>query len=596
MNDEQQNPRDKGDQQSNAYDFLRKMQQHLRANLSFLAQRTMSNFTLQPEPQPEEATSSVYVVVYPQNPFVGEPEVRTMMAKDIQPGLVNTRVQVADSLGSIAQPDEDGNYYYWPGTPEFDQVNAFYYTTFTLRMFERYAKRTIPWAFLKPRLTIDPHVGKLANAFYNEQEEMLGFHTFTENGQPGFSMAQSADVVAHEAAHAVLDGMRDLYNESFGLGPRAFHESFGDIAAMLIALHDDVLVRELLHWTEGNLRTSNFVTEVAEHATQEMLNSDYFAQHTVYLRNAFNSLKLQPFDTLEYILPEPMERLSRQEHNYSRVFTGAAYDILVGVYEWFRGQDVPDFVAIYRARDVLGHLLVMAIEAGPVGEFDFADMARSFLMADAILYDGRYEPLLIDTFAERNILSREDAAEHLGHRALLPELRLPDSLNHQVAAAQFLEEAVLPALQLDNADELVPASAYRNADGYAFVTYSSTTTLRLNGAEYTRFGGEVEVFLFGGLTLVFDAQDRLCSATVRPVTQEDIRQVRIIVAELIQHNRIANQLFPPEAAPDPSPKGLYVPNYFANNGAKIIKYPVIYDEVLDPSIDSQAFRRQALDE
>jgi hypothetical protein len=593
MSDEQQNPPNEDEQHSGAYDFLRKMQQHLRANMPFLAQRTMSNFTLQREPQPEEATSSVYVVVYPQNPFVGEPEVRTMMAKDIQPGLVNARVQVVDSRGIIAQPDEDGNYYYWPGTPEFDQVNAFYYTTFTLRMFERYAKRTIPWAFLKPRLTIDPHVGKLANAFYNEQEEMLGFHTFTDDGQPGFSMAQSADVVTHEAAHAVLDGLRDLFNESFGLGPRAFHESFGDITAMLVALHDDVLVRELLHWTEGDLRKSNFVTEVAEHATQEMLNSDYFSQHTVYLRNAFNTLKLLPFDSLEYVLMDPMERLSRQEHNYSRVFTGAAYDILVGVYEAFKGNGVPDFVALYRARDVLGHLLMMAIEAGPMGEFDFADMARSFLTADAILCDGKHETILTEIFAERNILSVEDSAEHLGRRALLPDLRLPDVLNHQVAAAQFLENQVIPALKLENANDLVPVGAYRNADGYAFLTYSSTKIMRLNGESYVRFGGEVEVFLFGGLTLVFDPDGKLCSATMRPVTEEDERQIGIIVAELVQHNRIANQLFPPEAAPDPSPKGLYVPNQFFGSGAKIIKYPVIYDEVHDPELGSANFWKLA---
>lgn len=593
MSDSQQhNSPDEAQDNPGAYDFLRKMQQHLRASLPFLSQRTVSNFTLQPEPQPEEATSSVYVVVYPQNPFVGEPEVRTMVAKDIQPGLMNARVRIADSQNPIAQPDADGNYYYWPGTPEFDQVNAFYYTTFTLRMYERYAKRTIPWAFLKPRLTVDPHVGRLTNAFYNEQEEMLGFHTFATNNGEAFSMAQSADVVTHEAAHAVLDGLRDLYNESFGLGPRAFHESFGDMTAMLVALHDDVLVRELLNWTKGNLRMSNFVTEVAEHATQELLNSRYFAQHTVYLRNAFNTLKLLPFDSLAYTLDEPLEKLSRQEHNYSRVFSGAAYDILVGIYEAFQSEGMPDFVALYRARDVLGHLLVMAIEAGPIGEFNFPDMARSFLAADAILFDNRYETILAQVFAERNLLSVEETAECLGARAMLPKLELPDAINHQVAAAQFLEEKVIPALQLENTSDLVPAGAYRNADGYAFVTYSSSHSIVLEGEQYAQFSNEVEVFLFGGVTLVFDQNDILCCATVRPVTEEDIRQVRIIVAELIQHNRIANQLFPPEAAPEPSPKGLYVPNYFLDDGGKIIKYPVIFDEVPNADIHAEEFLRQ----
>ena len=178
----------------------------------------MSTFTLQPEPAPDVASSTVFVTVYPQNPFVGEPEIRRMLAKEIQPGLTNSRVQVQDSAGVVAEPDNAGHYLYWPGTPEFDQVSAFYYTTFTLRMFERYAHRMIPWSFPTPRITIDPHVGDAANAFYNEQERLLGFHTFDDSAGQKHSTAQSADIVAHEAAHAVLDGLRDLSNESFGWG------------------------------------------------------------------------------------------------------------------------------------------------------------------------------------------------------------------------------------------------------------------------------------------------------------------------------------------------------------------------------------------
>src|SRR5690606_1079818 len=137
----------------------------------------------------------------------------------------------------IALTDSEGHYMYWVGTAEFDQVNAFYYTTFTLRMYERYADRQIPWSFPSARLKIDPHVGDLANAFYNEQEQLLGFHTFINKNGEKHSTAQSADIVTHEAAHAILDGLRDLYNESFGLGARSFHESFGDISAILVALH-----------------------------------------------------------------------------------------------------------------------------------------------------------------------------------------------------------------------------------------------------------------------------------------------------------------------------------------------------------------------
>lgn len=111
----------------NAYHVLRKLQQNARSNMpAIIAGRAMNSFSLQPEPEPYDAMDTVFVVIYPQNPFVGEPEVRRMHPKDIQPGLINARVQIQDSRGVLALPEEDGNYMYPVGTPEFDQMNAFY--------------------------------------------------------------------------------------------------------------------------------------------------------------------------------------------------------------------------------------------------------------------------------------------------------------------------------------------------------------------------------------------------------------------------------------------------------------------------------------
>ena len=333
--------------------LLNKLQQHNRISAAArVAERTRSTFTLQPEPVPEEASSRVRVVVYPQNPFVGEPQVRSMYFKDIQPGLMNSRVRVQDSKGHIVEPDRDGNYLHMPGTPEFDAVNAFYYTTFTLRMFERYAHRAIPWAFGTPRLIIDPHAGDMANAFYNEQDHMLGFHSFTVKNVE-HSTAASADIVSHEAGHAVLDGLRYLFNETFGLGGRAFHESFGDMAAVLVSLHDESLVAQAVAVTNGDLRTTNFVSEIAEYLTHSLIQEEeeHFSEHTIYLRNAFNTLENKSFDDLPYIAMTPEEELSRQEHNYSRLFTGAFYDLLVSMYEYMRDEEkLTPIVALHQAR------------------------------------------------------------------------------------------------------------------------------------------------------------------------------------------------------------------------------------------------------
>src|SRR5215510_6994070 len=90
--------------ENNAWNILRKLQQHSRANIpAMMAQRAMSTFTLQPEPLPDEASSTVFVSVFPQDPFIGKPEVRRMLAREIQPGLINSRVQVQDSRGIVAE-------------------------------------------------------------------------------------------------------------------------------------------------------------------------------------------------------------------------------------------------------------------------------------------------------------------------------------------------------------------------------------------------------------------------------------------------------------------------------------------------------------
>jgi len=566
------------------YNMMRQLQEHIRSNIpAMMAQRALTSFTLTEEETPLQAREQVLVVVYPQDPFVGEPEVRRMSVNDVRDGLINGRVRIDDSRGMGAKPDENGNYMYLPGSIEFDQVNAFYYTTFTLRMYERYARRSIPWSFPASRIRIDPHAGSDANAFYDEQNQMIGFQTFRHDGKE-HSTAQSADIVSHEAAHAILDGLRDLYNESFGLGTRAFHESFGDITTVLVALHDDSLIRRLLKWTNGNLRMTTFVSEVAERLVQLVQDGDdYLAEHTLYLRNAFNQFMYVKFDDLPFSSADPLQ-LSRQEHSYSRLFSGAFYDVLVGIYEVMKDDGVPGYVAIYNARDVVGRLVMTAIEAGPVGELTFADMARAFLSADSVLFDGKHRQVIKTVFDERGILSSEEAEVYVEYLQNLPDIKLPSSINSWLASAQYLEDELIPKLGLDVDGELTPLSTHRNADGNVFMTYFSSRSVRLIGDEYSKFAG-TRVDVMGGLTLMFDVDDHLRSVCYRPVTDEDVRQIRVLVAEMIQAGTIVDQLYisSHEALYQKMPQGLFVPDSLPGkldeSEYKLVKYPVIFDEV-----------------
>jgi hypothetical protein len=587
------------DQNSSIFNRIRRLQEQTPSdNPASIAQMGMSSFTLHQEAVPEAAHTFINVVVYPQDPFVGEPEVRPMNAADIGPDLVNSRVRIQDNIVKPAKPDSQGNYLYWPGTSEFDQVNSFYYTTFTLRMYERYAHRALPWSFMSPRINVNPHVGEGANAFYNEQDHLLGFNSFQVDGEFIYA-AQSADVVSHETGHAILDGLRDLYNESFGLGATAFHESFGDMTAVLVALHDDSLVQRLLDWTSGNLRLDNFVSTVAEQITNRLkARADQIHGRTIYLRNALNDLTSKPFDDLPYLPQHPETELGHEMHNYSRLFTGAFYDILVGVYEKLRFVPA-DRLVIHRTRDVVGEMLVCAVELGPVGEFDFSDMAKAFLAADHLLYKGEYTPILQSVFEKRSLLTSTEAGDFLKILSQLPDIQLPDSIDSSLSAALFLEEKVAPALHLPAGLELTPMSAYRNAEGYAYLSYFSHRRITLEGQQFLRFDGS-HVDLFGGLTLAFDKARRLRSAILRPVTDEDVRQIGILTAELIQDGRIvAGTELRNVAVTRPlhllpgRPKGVWLPNpplldepmTPTATEPKLIKFPVIFDRMQQPVSD-----------
>src|SRR5258707_14696877 len=80
-------------------------------------------------------------------------------------------------------------------------------------------------------------------------------------------------------------------------------------------------------------------------------------------------------------------------------------------------------------------------------------------------------------------------------------------------------------------------SPYRNAQGHVYLTYFSHRRISVDGAQYREFNRS-HVDLFGGLTLAFDKTGKLRSVFLRSVTDEDVRQIGISTAELIQEGRV----------------------------------------------------------
>ena len=135
--------------------------------------------------------------------------------------------------------------------PQFHQQMAYAVSMKTIAHFEKAMGRKALWA---PREILDagnmartkyvqqlriyPHALRAKNAYYSPEHKALLLGYFktpaSASGTGGGVVFTSAsnDVVAHETAHALLDGVRGRFRDATNPDVFAFHEAFGDIVAL----------------------------------------------------------------------------------------------------------------------------------------------------------------------------------------------------------------------------------------------------------------------------------------------------------------------------------------------------------------------------
>lgn len=118
--------------------------------------------------------------------------------------------------------------------PAFHAQNVYAIVTRTLSWFERALGRRIAWSFGGHQMKVAPHAFSDANAFYSRQNEALLFGYFPAvNQRRQIYTCLSHDVVVHETAHALLDGIRPRLTTAPGPDQAGFHEGFADTIAIL---------------------------------------------------------------------------------------------------------------------------------------------------------------------------------------------------------------------------------------------------------------------------------------------------------------------------------------------------------------------------
>ena len=329
-------------------------------------------------------------------------------------------------------------------------------------------------------LIVQPRAGRQFNAYYDRKALRFFFANDPVNRNTVYAV-NSSDVRQHETGHALLDAIRpDLFNlQAFEVW--AFHEAFGDIHAIINLLQSDFAIDYILKETNNNLNQSCILSKLAE----EMGTAIYDVTggrggHTSgVLRNAYNGFT--------YIEPEKLPRntsddqLSSEPHNFSRVFLGAWYDILVAIYN-FEKSNLPPKEALIKTRDILTFYTFNAISNAPATIRFYDSFAKAILVQDKI-NNYAYNQLINDVFIKRNIL-KQAVRPMISMRwnefkpMLEPMDEVVETPQVAVVRTKNIETLTLPDLMLNIE---VPNDTYyefdSNGDCVDSVTFSSSEVI-----------------------------------------------------------------------------------------------------------------------
>ncbi len=349
-----------------------------------------------PPAQPP-ATQDIEFSYNPQDKMVMEPG--TLVVPGVRPDGSTAKFTLDTPLEA-----KDGKFVYSAGDHNYHAANAFAAANRMANMFEQAWGQPLSWARAE-RLTVHGDEGQDLNAYYDGE----GLHFFHYPvGQAMVYSADSAEVVGHECGHALLDAVRPGYFSTWNTDPGAFHESFGDVVALLGSLRDERTLDLVLQQTGGDLSKANSAAELGEElgtAINTVVGHD--ATGGNYTRNAINKFTWQDPNTL----PEsgPPDELHNEVHDFSRLWTGAFYDIFTGIVQEnvANGQDTRS--AILSATDAGFKMYAELFRPGyaPEGEFTYKDMAAALIKSENEQNGGKYTPLISKVMSDRKILPQE---------------------------------------------------------------------------------------------------------------------------------------------------------------------------------------------
>ncbi len=437
---------------------------------------------------------------------------------------------------------------YPPDTPSF----LYWQISASLERGKRLWTERLPGAgewIPGPVLPAIPDAGTDLNAYYDRkalnffQEKDAKTGRLVESGE-------STDIVCHEQGHAVLDSVRPDLWDAPHFEVAAFHEAFGDLAAISVALALPRLAEEVDTETRSDPSRSNLVSRLAEElggAVRHKYGPD--AAPAGALRDAVNDFRYTDPKSLPDDAPD--RALSAEPHSFSRVMTGACWQMLVTIFRETQNPNRPE--ALAAAARTLSFLLVGAARTAASGADFYARVARQAVRG-ARAAGVEYAPRLADDHVLRidGVLEFDD---DLVQRRLIASPDVGDDLRSDEDPAVRAPEEGAPIppelvhaidrrLGAARGGEILTLSSSRRApdprDPSRVLRGRRRRDLMLHGREYGPADG-CAVEISDGFALSFSPRGFLLASRVHPAADRDEEDAKAFVRFLARRRRIAGE-------------------------------------------------------
>lgn len=419
-------------------------------------------------------------------PVFPEPEsVAVSVPPDtIGAGPADDRMFVVDAVGKLpynqlvqppyrgrandpVQPGPGGHFTHLePGSRAFSVATMYATVRRVLDIWEDYFGHRIDWHFESrfARMELIPLVE------WDNAQSGYGFLEFGFGRKPNGTIdhalpyCENFDVLAHELGHSIV--FTEVGVPSSPTDPAidygGFHESGGDLTAIVALLHFGSFVEHLLGETRGNLLTVNGLDRVGELSDSREIRVAFNARRMSDVGDEPHDRSLPLtgalFDTMVEVFQAELVRqglITQELRDASNNLPGGSVDLERIEREFtaaYTGHEAEFTAALLAARDYLGRLLAVTWGDLSADFLTYHDVLRALVRADRSITGGENQPIIRDCFAWREVAPVPDSL-------LLRPHTLQDCGLRSTSALDGVSRVVLLD---DEVADLRPAAATRS--------------------------------------------------------------------------------------------------------------------------------------